>query len=216
MFLLLFSALQPALDVPNTSSVAEAAAVDAAPALPVSGESEIVTIPKLYPVVISIDKEVGSKVSTSKDFFPISLAQPVIINGTEIIPAGTKGVGQVVHAKKGGFGGSAGELVLAARYLEFAGKKIPLRSFEFIEADDERLARGKDNTESAMIASMIIAPLGFLIGGGNTIVQPGRLADAKLREDTELPAITPAAPKVAVPEAEAATTNTEVDNEDEE
>ena len=37
-------------------------------------------------------------------------------------------MGEVVHAKKGGGSGAAGELVLAARYLDFEGSRVRLRS----------------------------------------------------------------------------------------
>ncbi|MET0587174.1 MAG: hypothetical protein ABWZ75_01520 [Novosphingobium sp.] len=71
--------------------------------------------PALTPVSIQILAALGSKVSKSGDTFPIRLAAPVIVDGTVAIPAGAEGMGEVVHAKKGGGIGAAGELVLAAR-----------------------------------------------------------------------------------------------------
>ncbi|MEL6875732.1 MAG: hypothetical protein AAGM33_09665 [Pseudomonadota bacterium] len=109
-----------------------------------------------------------------------------MLDGKVVLPAGITGEGQVVHAKKGGFAGSAGELVLAARYLEHDGQKIALRSFRFVTEDDEFPQLGQDNSGVAMAVTIFAAPLGFLIGGGNTIIEPGTLATAKLREDVHI------------------------------
>lgn len=133
--------------------------------------------------MIVIDAQIGSKISQTGQMFPIRLAQPVVVDGVEILPAGITGEGQVVHAKKGGMAGSAGELVLAARYLDHAGRRIDLRSFKFIEEGDEILSHGKDNVGLANATNAVIGPLGFLIGGGNTTIEPGTLATAKTRND---------------------------------
>lgn len=140
-------------------------------------------LPKGHPIVITVEAEIGSKISQSGEVFPIKLAQPVVVDGIEVLPAGIVGEGQVVHAKKGGMAGAAGELVLAARYLDHGGRRIPLRSFKFIEAGDEILTRGKDNVGIASATNAVIGPLGFLIGGGNTVIAPGTAATAKIRDN---------------------------------
>ena len=145
--------------------------------------TKTITIPKAHPILITVEGQVGSKISKAKDFFPIKLAQAVVIDGVEVLPAGIEGEGQVVHAAKGGFGGSAGELILAARYLEHNGVKIPLRSFKFLEEDDEFFHRGRDNTAGAMAAAAVAFPVGLLIGGGNTTIQPGTAAKAKIKQE---------------------------------
>ena len=136
--------------------------------------------------MIAVEGQVGSKISKRRDFFPIKLIHPVTLDGAVVLPAGITGEGQVVHAQKGGFAGSAGELILAARYLEHEGQKIPLRSFRFVTEDDEFPQIGQDNTGVAMAVTVFAAPLGLLIGGGNTIIEPGTLATAKIREDIRI------------------------------
>ncbi|MDN3644922.1 hypothetical protein QWY75_01735 [Pontixanthobacter aestiaquae] len=138
---------------------------------------------KGHKIFITIEAQMGSKISQAKEFFPIKLAQAVEIDGVEVLPAGIVGEGQVVHAKKSGFGASAGELILAARYLEHEGRRIPLRSFRFIEEGDELPFKGKDNSGVAIAATAVLLPLGLLIGGGNTTIEPGTLATAKFRAD---------------------------------
>jgi hypothetical protein len=188
----------------EAASGAVTATLDAAPpADPVPA----VTLPAATPIVIAIEAQVGSKVSQTGQSFPIRLAQPVMVDGIEVLPAGLKGEGQVVHAKKGGMAGSAGELVLAARYLDLGGRRIELRSFKFIEEGDQLLSRGKDNVDLASATNAVIGPLGFLIGGGNTLIEPGTLASAKTRnvEVFTLPAPAPAEP-AAGPVSESSTT----------
>ncbi|MEP2734766.1 MAG: hypothetical protein ABJP34_00590 [Erythrobacter sp.] len=140
-------------------------------------------VPKGHKILISIEGQVGSKISKAKDFFPIKLARPVEVDGVEVLPAGITGEGQVVHAAKGGFAGSAGELILAARYLTHDGRKIPLRSFKWIEEGDEFLHRGRDNTGGALATAAVLGPLSLFIAGGNTLIEPGTIASAKFKAE---------------------------------
>lgn len=140
-------------------------------------------LPKTTPLTIVIDAELGSKISAAGQKFPIRLARPVTVDGVEVLPAGIIGEGEVVHAKKAGMAGAAGELVLAARYLEHDGRRIELRSFRFYDAGDETLSKGQDNTGVSNVTTALAGPIGFLIGGGNTNVLPGTLASAKTRND---------------------------------
>lgn len=192
MVLLVFALLAQGVPAPESQSpavvdVPETAAPTpetAAPALePPAASVEIVTVPAGHQILISVEGQVGSKISGARDFFPIRLAQPVVIDGVEVLPAGIEGEGQVVHAAKGGFAGAAGELILAARYLMHGDRRIELRSFKFIEEGDEVSFRGTDNTDITIATVATIGPLGFLISGGNTTIEPGTVATAKFRND---------------------------------
>jgi hypothetical protein len=166
---------------------------------PAPDQPATIVIPNGHRIVISVEAQVGSKISNARDMFPIRLAQPVVIDGVEVLPAGIEGEGQVVHAEKGGFAGAAGELILAARYLQFGDRRIELRSFKFIEEGDEVLFRGQDNTDITIATVATIGVLGFLISGGNTTIEPGTIATAKLRNDEEFEVAQPE--QVAEPEA---------------
>jgi hypothetical protein len=181
VLLLQVSAAAPVASEPPAQDAAiESPAADVAAEMPPPAP---LILPKGHTILIAIDREVGSKVSATGYVFPIRLAEPVVVDGVELLPAGITGEGQVIHAKKGGMAGSAGELLLAARYLDHGGRRIELRSFKFIEAGDESLTRGKDNVGLATATNAVIGPLGFLIGGGNTIIAPGTVATAKTRND---------------------------------
>ena len=75
----------------------------------------------LTPIHIEILADLGSATSHSLDPFPIRLADPIIVDGVEVVAAGSDGQGEVVHAKKSGGSGTPGELVLAARWIEACG-----------------------------------------------------------------------------------------------
>lgn len=155
------------------------------PAEPASDEvaPDGLLLPKTTPLIIAIDKELGSKISVTGETFPIRLVQPVLVDGVEVLPAGITGQGEVVHAKKAGLAGAAGELVLAARYLDLGERRIALRSFRFMEAGEISLGKGQDNTGVSNVTTALAGPLGFFIGGGNTNVPPGTIANAKTRND---------------------------------
>ena len=191
--------LQPVVVAEEPAPVAAEAPVEAAaPAAetPVPAPAGLL-LPKTTPLIIAIDKELGSKISHTGETFPIRLVQSVSVDGVEVLPAGITGQGEVVHAKKAGLAGAAGELVLAARYLDLGGRRIELRSFRFMEAGESSLGKGQDNTGVSNITTAVAGPIGFFIGGGNTNVLPGTVANAKTRNDELFER--PAAEAVAAP-----------------
>ncbi len=130
------------------------------------------TIPAGTTVVLQIDSEVSSKVAKEGDWFPIHLAEDVLIDGRLALPANTPGQGQVVHAARKGLAGKAGELIIAARYLDHDGTRIPLGYLRWSQA-------GQDNTTGAVIATMIFTPAGFFVQGGDVTLQAGTQVTAR-------------------------------------
>jgi hypothetical protein len=202
LFVLLLQPVVVAVEEP-ADAVAEAPVETAAPASEVAAEPLAgLLLPKTTPLIIAIDKEMGSKISKTGETFPIRLVQAVSVDGVEVLPAGITGQGEVVHAKKAGLAGAAGELVLAARYLDLNGRRIELRSFRFMEAGETSLGKGQDNTGVSNITTAVAGPIGFFIGGGNTNVLPGTVANAKTRNDELFERPAPAAAPPAEPQVE--------------
>lgn len=166
---------------------------------PAAVAAEMVTIPKLTPIVIEILDPLGSKTSKSLDSYRIRLAEPIVIEGVELVPAGAEGQGEVVHAKKAGGMGAAGELVLAARWLDIGGTQMRLRSMELIERGEGRDRTGTVNAINVASAAspLPIGLIGYFIGGGNIDIPAGALASAKLAADFQVPK--PAVPATADP-----------------
>lgn len=131
-------------------------------------------IPALTPLRIELTEALSSRTSVTGQTFGISLAYPVVINGRELIPAGTKGRGEIIHAKKTGVG-VGGELVLAARYLNLGDRQLRLRSMKFNGA-------GRDQQDLAFAAAVAVGLPAMFIRGKHIDVPTGAFADAKTAE----------------------------------
>jgi hypothetical protein len=131
-------------------------------------------IPALTPVRIELVEALSSRTSVTGEAFAISLAYPVVVDGREVIPAGTKGRGEIIHAKKTGVG-VGGELVLAARYLSLGDRQLRLRSMKFNGA-------GRDQQDLALAAAVAVGLPAMFIRGKHIDVPTGAFADAKTAE----------------------------------
>ncbi len=146
-------------------------------------------VPAMTPVEIEIAEGVNSRTRRSGDRFAIRLAEPLVVGGRVIAPAGTKGVGEVVHAAKARAMGKAGELILAARYLEIGGQRLPLRSFRYGKS------QGLDNSGALGVGNMVASAvlpvasvLAFVVAGGEVDIPAGTRANAKVSADTRIAA----------------------------
>jgi len=169
--------VDPALAVRPTP-VAEAQTAAVAPAT--------LRLPALTPLRLRVIGEVSSKTHVNGDKVQIVLAEPLRLSETLAIPAGTPGVAEVIHSSKGGMGGKAGELLVAARSLDLSPDlHIPLRSF--------RLAPASGKNNEGLATGLSIA--GGVAGGIAAMVMTGgsaRIADrseafAKTATDVDLP-----------------------------
>ncbi len=155
-----------------------AALLQAAPPVPVPAATDLAApspalpaIPILTPVEIEILTDINTRTAQRGALFPIRLAKAIQIDGVDSIAAGATGVGEIVHSAKARAAGKAGELILAARYIDADGTHIPLRSLHFG-------ARGKDNRDIAFAVGASVGIVAFLISGGEVDVPAGTHAIA--------------------------------------
>jgi hypothetical protein len=142
----------------------------------------------LTPLLLRIDEPVESDKAAAGQYFKLSLREPLRVSDQLIIPAGTTGSGQVVHAAKSRAMGKAGELVLAARFLDFQGQRIPLRSLRYGSG------QGKDNIDTAAIVGIAVsAVITPFITGGEVRVPAGADVWAKVAADVAFPSPAPPA-----------------------
>lgn len=153
-------------------------------------------------VELELAEPLTSKLNKRGDKFAIRLAEPIRSKAGILIPAGATGVGEVISAAKAGMLGKPGELLLAARYLEYNGERVPLRTFRMG-------ASGKNNAAVVMAASFVI-PLAFVIPGGDIEMPAGARANAKLTGDLVLPV----AAALAAEPAPTDTTTTTLSNQE--
>ena len=165
---------------PATGPASQAAPEPPA-AVPAAAPAACCTIAAELLLDVEIVDQVSSGTHRRGQTFPIRLAEDVTVDGRVVLPAGTPGVGEVIHAARGSFGGKPGELILAARYLEHRGTRIAIRGLRY-----GGRARGRDNSDLAFAASVAAGPLGFLVSGGEKRVPAGTDANVRVAADVTI------------------------------
>lgn len=158
-----------------------------------------VRIPANTIVDFEIVDPLSSKTSVADQMFAIRLVDPVAIDGATLLPAGTMGQGQIVHAAKARALGKAGELILAARYFSCGEARIALRGFHLGHSGKNKAT--ELNAAIAVIGA-VAAPLMF-VSGGESLVPAGTRATARLKDAVDV-RVAPGAPCAALPVSAAA------------
>jgi hypothetical protein len=144
--------------------------------------AERVVVPALTPVAVRLEEPISSNQNKTGDRFRITVAEDVRVGDALVIPAGSTGEGEVIHAARSGAGGKAGELILAARFVRVGDLEIRLRSFALGVV-------GRDQTSSSLAASMIIGPFALFVKGGVVTVPAETLGVAKTALEFKLPVV---------------------------
>lgn len=171
----------------HAAAFGQDAATDNPPAVIPTEQSQVadgsVIVPAMTPIEIEILEPLNSKTSQIGQLFGIRLVAPIMVDGKIVVPAGTTGKGEVVHAAKARAAGKAGELIVNARYLDFQGTRLPLRTLKYRQA-----ATGKSNADEAAAVGLAVAtPLILFITGGQVDIPAGMPATAKLAVDVRIP-----------------------------
>ncbi|MGH8028102.1 MAG: hypothetical protein ACREO0_15395 [Pseudoxanthomonas sp.] len=130
-------------------------------------------------VTLEILQPLNSALAKRGDKFRLRLTEPVLIEGNAVLVPGIEGVGEIVHAEKSRGGGKAGELLIAARYLEYPGTQVPLRGLKLG-------GKGKDNTTAAMATAIALGPLAHFVHGREIVIPAGTLVQAKIAQELQL------------------------------
>jgi hypothetical protein len=149
-------------------------------------------------VEIELAEPVSSETAHRGDKFAIRLAAPIMVDQRLVVPAGATGGGEVVFSEAAGILGKPGTLVLAARYIDFAGQRLPLRAFRLG-------AGGHDNSNAVFVADVAVSAVAGVFGlvtivipGGNIKFPVGTLANAKLASDVTVSNAPPPTPALAL------------------
>ena len=134
------------------------------------------SIPSGTSVTLRLKEAVTSRAAKRGDYFKLELVNDIRSGPNIVIPAGTTGVGQVVHSAPKGFGGRAGELIIAARYLETKDRRIALRKTKFSVA-------GSDNVGAALATSLVSPIIGLFVTGTSVDLSAGSIIVAEIAED---------------------------------
>ncbi|MGL6044790.1 MAG: hypothetical protein ACRC1J_12785, partial [Sandaracinobacteroides sp.] len=126
-----------AIDPPKTAGAGPAAASvpsPVAPPAPVAAPAPMAQVapmvagvlPANTDVLLRMDSELNSKSAKVGDRFNMSVVNNVLSNGLVVIPAGTRGVGEVTYRTGKGSFGKSGKMEIELKHLELAGQRIPI------------------------------------------------------------------------------------------
>lgn len=145
-------------------------------------------VPALTSVELEFVDPASSRSSKSGEMIALRLAEPLVIGGHVVVPAGARAFAEVIQASKAGLMGKAGELTFAARYIENGSARIRLKRFGFgpSQGKDPSGALLAINTATAVALPVASVALLF-ISGGNIEVKPGARAHAVVAAETFVP-----------------------------
>jgi hypothetical protein len=148
----------PSSEGSNSSSNSSSTNDNAPPPAPAP-----IVIPAGKVLTVTVDQDISTKTNTSGDAFAASLAEPVTVDGQNVIPSGTHATGTVVQAQAAGHlkGGALLELTLDS--ISFNGQKYSVETSEFEEAGK---GRGKRSLIGGGGGAAFGAIVGALAGGG--------------------------------------------------
>lgn len=152
-------------------------------------------------VEIEVASTLNSATLTRGERFQIRLVEPLVVDGLVVVPTGTTGEGEVIHAERSRGGGKPGELLLAARHLDINGTRLPLRGMKLG-------ASGQDRTGVALATAFAAGPFAHFIRGREIEIPSGTRAHARLSVTARITPM-PAAlgdtspPAIATPDPEA-------------
>jgi hypothetical protein len=169
---------QTAASDPAAAQVATAPATTTTPA-----PDDCCRIAAGTPVELEIVDPLSSADRKRGDRFAIRLHTALRRGDAIVIPAGTVGVGEIVHGERSRGGGKPGELLLAARYLELDGVQVPLRALKFG-------GQGQDKTNAALGTAFVLGPFAHFIHGREIEIPAGTVVTAKLAQDLPIAAST--------------------------
>ncbi len=144
-----------------------------------------VLVPAGTAIEIRVDQALSSQTAVRGDRFPISVVNPVIVDGAVVVPAGATGIGEVIHAAGKGFGGRGGELIVAARHIDIPGGRLLLRGFRINRA-------GTNNAAEAIGATLVVPLAGLVVTGSSAQIALGQTALARTKADFPAPPAAPA------------------------
>lgn len=150
------------------------------------------SIPADTAVVLETAQPLSSATLKRGDAIALRLAEPLAVDGAIAVPAGAACHGEVIHAERARGGGKAGELLLAARYIEHQGRRIPLRGFRISASGDQKIG-------AAVGVALVGGPLAMFVRGGQIELPAGTRAQARVAQAVDLAA--PAPPEQASPPA---------------
>jgi hypothetical protein len=128
--------------------------------------------------------------------FHLTTAEPVMVNGVNVIPLGTPAEGEITDVRNKGMWGKSGHLAARILYMTVQGRQIRLNG----TFDDKGVAGGWG---AAAVSAFVFLPAGFFMTGTSAKIPAGTLVKSFVDEDVPLsmPVAPQAPPPLVVPAA---------------
>jgi len=172
-----------------TPAIAQAA--PEAPALiaaPVSGNAVLRTGTELPLRLLETLTTKGKHLRVGNRF-RLETSEPVVINGTTVIPAGSPAVGEITDVRNKGMWGKSGHLNARLLYVTVNGRQIRLSG----AFDDKGVAGG---IGAVAVSAVVFLPAGFFMTGTSAKVPQGTVVKSFIDEDVPLAIAAQAQPLV--------------------
>lgn len=135
-----------------------------------STRSDRLTIPARTPVHVTLDQAVASNRSLPGDRFAATVSEPVVVDGTVVIPQGARVQGRVLDAHRSGRLVGRARLQLALESVEVNGKSYEIRTDSIFQVggDHKRwniATIGGGSGGGLLIGAIAGGAKGALIGG---------------------------------------------------
>jgi len=166
-------------------------------AAPPPGSNAILRIGTEVP--LRLDEELTTKGKKLRvgDRFHLETAEPVMVQGVNVIPVGSPAVGEITDVRNKGMWGKSGRFEARILYMTVYGRQIRLSG----KFDDKGVAGGWG---AAAVSAFVFLPAGFFMTGTSARVPAGTVVKSFLEEDVPLamPAVAAQGPlPVAAPTA---------------
>jgi hypothetical protein len=131
--------------------------------------------------------ELSSNRSRVGDRIELEVQEAVALNGTTVIPAGARAVGEITRRKDSGMWGKAGKLEFKPLHIKMGDRQIRL------SASDTTKDKGKSGTAGVVAAVVFLPVAGFFVKGTSAKIPARTSITAFLDEDVPV-TFAPAAP----------------------
>jgi hypothetical protein len=145
-------------DSANSASSASSGAAQSAPAM-----APPVVVDAGTSLTVTIDQPISTKTNNTGDRFEASLAEPVRVDGNEVLPVGTKVRGTVTRAAQAGHLKGGAVLAVTLDSIRVGSQTYPIETSEYAEVGK---TRGRRTAIGAGGGAAFGAVVGALAGGG--------------------------------------------------
>ncbi|MES3152537.1 hypothetical protein [Sphingomonas faeni] len=125
--------------------------------------------------------------------FQLETAEPIMVDGNVVIPAGSPAVGEITEVRNKGMWGKSGRINARVLYVRANGRQIRLTG----SLDD----KGTTGTAGVVGAVALLPIAGFFMTGTSADIPLGAPVNAFIDEDVSVAVVPASAPMIVAPAA---------------